>query len=137
MTMSYPFDNKTDKFSSCLMFDTNFTDEYYVSKTPAKETKACDQWVYEKLENKTSALMEVSVKELISLMVVDMFHVLTRFHVVWFSVQKSLVQRYGGLDVDGRCHVGINNFWILVGQVSNCYVAFYLFYIYATGMACK
>lgn len=58
------------------MFDTNFTDEYYSSKTPATETKTCDHWVYEKLENKFSALMEVSVKQLISLIRSKYKHVL-------------------------------------------------------------
>lgn len=57
--MSYPFDVQKKTWSSCEVFDTNFTDEYYASKTPANQTKHCDRWIYNTTDRQNSAVTEV------------------------------------------------------------------------------
>lgn len=69
MNMSYPFDYKTNTWSSCEMYDTNFTNLYYLSKIPANQSKHCDNWIYDKSKT-NSAVVEVNTMELTSLKVV-------------------------------------------------------------------
>lgn len=124
MNMSYPYDIQKNAWSSCKVYDTNFTDAYYLSKIPANQTKNCDRWIYDKKDGKNSAVMEVYNKLwkiLILSTVVWCFKLLKLLFLclVQFSVWQSMVQRYVGLYADGRCHVGFDNIWILIRQVSN------------------
>lgn len=64
MLSAYPYDKKTVTYSTCTMFNTNFSNENYSSKTPTKEIKPCDHWVYERSKDKITAVMDVSVKYL-------------------------------------------------------------------------
>lgn len=60
MNMSYPFDYKLDHFSSCKMYDTNFTDAYYSSNIPTNHTINCHRWIYDKETFQNTAVMEVN-----------------------------------------------------------------------------
>lgn len=57
--MSYPFNVQKNTWSSCKVFDTNFTDAYYASNTTANQTKNCDQWIYNTKDRQNSAVTEV------------------------------------------------------------------------------
>lgn len=59
--MSYPIDYKTETWSSCALYDTDFSEEYYSSKLPANRSKNCDQWIYDKSIFQNTAVMEVSM----------------------------------------------------------------------------
>lgn len=60
--MYYPFDVKDDKWSSCEMYDTNFTLKYNSSNVITNHTIiSCKEWVYDKTEFQNTALMEVNI----------------------------------------------------------------------------
>lgn len=61
MNMSYPFDYKLDHFSSCKMYDTNFTEAYYSSNTTANQSINCHRWIYDKGSNQNTAVMEFNL----------------------------------------------------------------------------
>ncbi|XP_026805656.1 organic cation transporter protein [Rhopalosiphum maidis] len=58
MNMSYPFDYKLDHFSSCKMYDTNFTETYYSSNIPANHSINCHRWIYDRETFQNTAVME-------------------------------------------------------------------------------
>ncbi|VVC43321.1 Major facilitator superfamily domain,Major facilitator, sugar transporter-like [Cinara cedri] len=61
MNMSYPFDDKTESWSSCRMYDTNFTDAYYSHKIPANHSRTCDRWIFDKSDFQNTAVMEFNL----------------------------------------------------------------------------
>lgn len=67
MNISYPFDYNTGNWSSCKLYDTNFTSSYHSStrfanstELKSNETRFCNQWVYDKTTIENSAVMEVN-----------------------------------------------------------------------------
>lgn len=70
MNMSYPFDYNTGNWSSCKLYDTNFTSSYNHSSTRLansielksnEPSRFCNQWVYDKSTIENSAVMEVII----------------------------------------------------------------------------
>ncbi|XP_001944985.1 organic cation transporter protein [Acyrthosiphon pisum] len=61
MNMSYPFDYKLDHFSSCKMYDTNFTDAYYSSNITANKSIDCHRWIYDRHDFQNTAVMEFNL----------------------------------------------------------------------------
>lgn len=60
VNMSYPFDYKLEAFSSCKMYDANFTEAYYSSDMTANQTINCHRWIYKETFQNT-AVMEVKI----------------------------------------------------------------------------
>lgn len=58
--MSYPWDILAKNFSSCKMYDTNYTEQYFQNGIPATETVRCNQWVYDTHKYPSTTLIEVS-----------------------------------------------------------------------------
>ncbi|KAL5233280.1 hypothetical protein ACI65C_000690 [Semiaphis heraclei] len=61
MNMSYPFDYNVDHFSSCKIYDTNFTEAYYSSNITANQIINCHQWIYDKHTFQNTAVMEFNL----------------------------------------------------------------------------
>lgn len=60
MNMSYPIDYKTKNWSSCKVYDVDFTEVYYASGILANQTRNCDHWVYDQ-SSKVTAVIEVNI----------------------------------------------------------------------------
>jgi len=56
--MSYPFDDLTNKTSTCKYFISNFTEEYFAENIPATESIECNKWYYDKSKFDTSIVTE-------------------------------------------------------------------------------
>lgn len=63
MNMSYPYDSRTESFSKCTVYDTNFTDKYYKSNTPTQRIRNCDKWIYDKSEFQNTVVTDVRIKK--------------------------------------------------------------------------
>nr|CAD7430723.1 unnamed protein product [Timema monikensis] len=61
LNMTYPWDDKTGTWSSCLILNTNFTPEYYASGVPATASVPCTSWVYDTSLYASSTLMEFNL----------------------------------------------------------------------------
>nr|CAD7577786.1 unnamed protein product [Timema californicum] len=58
LNMTYPWDDKTGTWSSCLILNTNFTPDYYASGVPANASVPCTSWVYDTSLYGSSTLTE-------------------------------------------------------------------------------
>lgn len=56
--LSYPFDELTKKRSTCQLFDSNYTDEYYSAGVPAQNTLHCDRYIYDDSRYESSTVTE-------------------------------------------------------------------------------
>ncbi|CAG2054853.1 unnamed protein product, partial [Timema podura] len=61
LNMTYPWDDKTGAWSSCLILNTNFTPEYYASGVPATASVPCTSWVYDTSLYASSTVMETKL----------------------------------------------------------------------------
>ncbi|XP_025192491.1 organic cation transporter protein [Melanaphis sacchari] len=61
MNMSYPFDYKLEHFSSCKIYDTNFTEAYYSSNMPVNHSINCHRWIYDRETYQNTAVMEFNL----------------------------------------------------------------------------
>lgn len=75
MNMSYPIDYKTKNWSSCKLYDVDFTEAYYESRILANQTRICDNWVYDQ-SSKVTALMEVNIIMFKSFKIVQLVYVI-------------------------------------------------------------
>lgn len=110
MNMSYPFDYKTNTWSSCEVYDTNFTNLYYLSRIPANQSKHCDHWIYDKSET-NSAVMEVNTTELISSKVVIWIVYVFLHSLIWcvkkLGIKVQRIQCWWSVSCWGRYSLDI------------------------------
>ncbi|XP_055585431.1 organic cation transporter protein-like [Uranotaenia lowii] len=58
MSMAYPMDSFTKKYSTCTYLDVNYTQEYLDSGTPAKDAVSCNRWVYDRSRYESSTVTD-------------------------------------------------------------------------------
>uniref|UniRef100_A0A1B6LD98 Major facilitator superfamily (MFS) profile domain-containing protein n=1 Tax=Graphocephala atropunctata TaxID=36148 RepID=A0A1B6LD98_9HEMI len=56
--LSYPWDYLAKGYSACNMYDTNYTEEYFLNNVPANRTTRCERYVYNTEKYQSTTLME-------------------------------------------------------------------------------
>ncbi|XP_058118107.1 organic cation transporter protein-like [Anopheles ziemanni] len=58
LTMAYPIDTLTKKYSTCNYLDANFTEDYWTGGIPAGGVRPCDHWVYDRSKFESSTVTD-------------------------------------------------------------------------------
>lgn len=58
LSMAYPMESSTGKYSTCTYLDANFTEDYLHGGTPAKEVVGCNNWIYDRSKFESSAVTD-------------------------------------------------------------------------------
>lgn len=60
--VSFPWDSFKGTYSSCEIYDTNFTNDYLKGGVPVNKTKHCDKWIFDKSKYQSSSVIEVRLQ---------------------------------------------------------------------------
>lgn len=56
--LTYPWDDLTKAYSSCRMYENNFTEVYYNGNSPTADSVQCHHWVYDTHKYDSTTVME-------------------------------------------------------------------------------
>lgn len=59
--LAYPWDDLTKTYSSCRMYENNYTEVYYNGNDPTTHSVQCRHWVYDTNKYESTTVMEVRI----------------------------------------------------------------------------